>query len=494
MNHTPSAREDLIAQLPAEGPLFGAEAPSGFERMTAERFHALALWGLPQEFRRDCLPASFWSADAERLLAAAYQMTETSEAGLVVLARDAYGRFRPVGYQKSMPTIRAAEDAIRGNFGRSALALEPEFKPLEDQPPGTDLFAPIAGVKALNPAFRYLREGINQRAARELLVELARWAPDLDGNLARDFQTTGYSARVWELYLLFAFREMNFALAHAHQAPDFHLRRDGLEIFVEATTANAADPMQAGMGKGLPSGPPEDFWGFIEKEMPLKFGSPLHSKMQKRYWDLAHVQGRPLVLAVADFHAPASMIWSHTAIPVYLYGRSAYLGEDEAGNRRGEEKRIEGFPKGPARIVPFFEQPDTEHISAVLFSNAGTISKFNRMGARAGFGDRFVRLRRIGGWNDPHPDAYDPIPFDLDVESALYDENWADELGMYHNPRAHHPVADEAFPGIVHFRIEDGEAIWRGPARRVLFSHTRTVDLLGREIDREGLFGTSSSE
>lgn len=473
--------EEDYSQLPKHGPLFDADKPSGFSRMSPQRFLALASWGLHNEMRDETQPISFWSADNERLLALAFQSSETDKTGLAVISRDEQERYRPFAFQNIFPTVRAAEDAIRGNYGRSALELEANFEKLAGQPAGTDLFAPIQGVEVLHPAFRYLRDGVNQRAARELLRELSRWIPDLDGNLARDFQTTGYSARVWELYLSVAFREMNFSIHYEHAVPDFHLIKGDHTVFVEATTVNAQDPMAVAVGLGPPPGPPDDFWSYIEQEMPLKFGSPLHSKMKKRYWEKEHVKGHPLVLAIADFHDRASMTWSHTGLPIYLHGRSAHLEHDEEGAAIGTETRIPAFKKGEIEITPFFEQPDTEHISAILFSNAGTISKFNRMGVRAGFGDRFVRVRRIGGWNDPHPDAFEPISFDLDIESSLYEEAWSDELEMYHNPNALHPIEDELFPGIAHFRIEDGEAIWRGPSPRVLFSQTMTMDLLGRE-------------
>ncbi len=66
------------------------------------------------------------------------------------------------------------------------------------------------------------------------------------------FQTTGYSARISELYLSFAFREMGFRLRHEHQSPDYHLERGGMELFVEATTANAPDTRAATVGDGEP--------------------------------------------------------------------------------------------------------------------------------------------------------------------------------------------------------------------------------------------------
>ena len=281
----PMSRAELADRLARDGRLFDPDRQSGFERMSRERFEALALWGLPQDFRDECSPASFWSADGERVLAVVYLKGGPGRAGIAAIARDAEGRHRPFGHQRGLPTVRAAEDMLRGNMGRSALETEATFRPLLEQPRGTDLFAPIAGVdeQALHPGFRMLRDGVAQRGARELLTELSRWVPDMDGNLARDFQTTGYSARIWEIYLAFAFREMGFTLRHDHQSPDFHLESGGIELFVEATTANAPDTLASATGTGGPPPVPDDPWAFNEKEMPLKFGSPLHTKMGKRY-------------------------------------------------------------------------------------------------------------------------------------------------------------------------------------------------------------------
>jgi hypothetical protein len=471
---------ELLAQAPAGARVFGSETPSGFARMSNDRFWVLALWGLPADFLRSIAPLSFWSADEERLLAMIFAAKDFSDFGATLIARDKEGRYRPLAHKTGLPTRRAAEDAIQGKMGVSALTSEAEFKPLNDQPPGIDLFEDF-GVADLHPAFVYLRDGVTQTAARELLGELAKWTPDLDGNLVRDLQTTGYSARVWELYLRFAFRAIGLDIAHTYAAPDFWLRRGAAEVFVEAVTVNAPDPMSAALGSGPPPDPPADFWAFIEKDMPIKFGSPLHTKMQKRYWEQAHVAGKPFALAIADFHAPGSMVWSHTAVSIYLYGRSALVDVDEKGRKKGTEKLVAEFDKGGVTIVPFFDQPETEHVSAVIFSNAGTISKFNRMGVRAGFGDRFVRVMRRGGWHNPDPGAFDAIPFELDIESPHYSEAWEDELEMYHNPKAQHPIDEALFPTIAHFRIENGEAMWRGPEQRVLFSRTTTLDLLGRK-------------
>jgi hypothetical protein len=120
----------------------------------------------------------------------------------------------------------------------------------------------------------------------------------------------------------------------------------------------------------------------------------------------------------------------------------------------------------------FFAQEATRHVSAVLFSNAGTMSKFNRMGVLAGFGDPEVTLIRWGGINNPAPDAFESIPFKFNVEDPAYRERWADEIEIYHNPNAVVPLAEALFPQVVHFSLEDGELVWRGPPNRVLFSES----------------------
>jgi len=65
---------------------------------------------------------------------------------------------------------------------------------------------------------------------------------------------------------------------------------------------------------------PEEVMAEQENAMPIRFGSPLYSKLQKRYWDLPHVTGHPLVFAIADFHDDQSMLWSSTSLIDYLYG------------------------------------------------------------------------------------------------------------------------------------------------------------------------------
>ncbi|BCL59728.1 hypothetical protein DGMP_04210 [Desulfomarina profundi] len=52
----------------------------------------------------------------------------------------------------------------------------------------------------------------------------------------------------------------------------------------------------------------------------------------------------------------------------------------------------------------FFAQPGAENISAVLFTNSATITKFNRMGKLAGLGSKDVKLIRQGFMYNPDPE------------------------------------------------------------------------------------------
>ncbi len=133
--------------------------------------------------------------------------------------------------------------------------------------------------------------------------------------------------------------------------------------------------------------------------MPLKFGSPLYRKLTRspRYWDLEHARGKPFVIAIADFHDRHSMLWTFTGLVEYLYGARHDFEVDSEGQLVISPIKIETHKKG-LKDVPsgFFFLPEAENVSAVLFSSTGTMSKFNRMGRLAGFGDPSIRMFRYG--------------------------------------------------------------------------------------------------
>ena len=136
-------------------------------------------------------------------------------------------------------------------------------------------------------------------------------------------------------------------------------------------------------------------------------------------WKLPHVAGKPLVLAIQDFHQPRSMMWTYSGLPNYLYGYRYEPNRDECGNLVIKPIKIDRHIWG-ARSVPsgFFSLSGAEHISAVMFSNSGTISKFNRIGKLARFGDPNIRMIRTGEAVNLGQNAQQGVPFRREVNDA----------------------------------------------------------------------------
>jgi hypothetical protein len=443
-------------------------------QISKPRFDALATWSRAPGTRSTLMTKSYWSSDDQRVIGSVYHVEKPDCFGYILLRRASGGAFYAFENVGAFLTAREAEKDIALRL--KTLEREPEAPLLRPRgsATGIDLFQQIPKAK-LNQKYKHLRDSQNQSAARELLREIAHWVTDLDGNFVRDFQTTGYDSRIWELYLFCAFTELDFEFDRSSAVPDFRLKKGDAKLFVEAVTANPTGNVIDDMDGKLPKRP-ENFWHYLEHEMPQKYGSPLLSKMKKKYWSDKAVEGSPFAFAIADFHSPGSMTWSHTALSFYLYGMGVEVRNAPDGRRFGVEK-----PLGPHvvgnKIVPtnFFGQDAVRPVSAIIFSNAGTIAKFNRMGVLAGFGDSNVRLVREGGLYDYDPNALEPIPFAINVEDPEYNESWADELEVYHNPRALNPLPHEMIPGATHFFLEDNELMWHGPERRILFSNTRSI-------------------
>ena len=196
----------------------------------------------------------------------------------------------------------------------------------------------------------------------------------------------------------------------------------------------------------------------MEDVYPIRLGSALYSKLQKQYWKLPHVDGLPLVFAIQDFHEPQSLGASGASLWQYLYGIRARWYFDDAG-----ELRIEEYPVNEHReeekVVPsgFFSLPGAEHVSAVLFSNSGTVAKFNRMGYLAGYGrSHDIGMLRVGICYDHAPNTDKPKPFSYvvgDPDAPI--ENWAQGLTLYHNPNAVHPLRQDLLPFAYHFYDQD---------------------------------------
>lgn len=317
------------------------------------------------------------------------------------------------------------------------------------------IFEPQIPEEKFHPIFKRLWKEERFMAARKLISEIAYAHTDVDGHYIKEFQGDGFEARLWELYLYRYFYETGFLLDTAHPAPDYFLSKFDENIAVEAVTIGATTPEK--LDEILEKGEDE----LINNYMPIKYGSPLYSKLchkykGKHYWELDHVSGNPFIIAIHDYHFPAtfnhpgSMTYSAKALLQYLYGCCPQTnGVDVTWNKIEEhiweEKRI---PSG------FFFQPETENVSAILFANQATLSKFSRMAILAGIKGcpQIIQIERKRLINN-HLVITSELVSDQD-----YEETWSDGNIMFHNPRALHPVNSQLFSNISHiFYDEDND-------------------------------------
>ena len=122
----------------------------------------------------------------------------------------------------------------------------------------------------------------------------------------------------------------------------------------------------------------------------------------------------------------------------------------------------------------FFQLPNSENISAVIVNPQGTLVKFNRLGYVAGFGDRRVRMTRLGfRRHDGNQVDRGSLSFTDEVHAPGYTETWVEGMIVLHNPAARYPLDPGLLPGASHeFLQPDGQIMSLIPESPVLFSQT----------------------
>jgi len=367
-----------------------------------------------------------------------------------VLGRDEAGLFRAIDFNVSVPTrIRARKilkDRMRQHSGTGA----PTFPQGDVTREKNLLFTVRVPEKKLSGHFKILANTPHHQTARGIIREIGYALADVDGNFVEQFQTSAFNARLWELFIFAFLHEQRVLLDRDFNRPDFVGTKFGFDFCLEAATVNPS----AELSEPTPQ-TPEDVARLLPDFMPIKFGSPLFSKLQKlnnRYSALPHVRDKPFILAIADFHEESSMTWSSSALTTYLYGKRFTWRKDAKGKLRVRNIRVREH-RWKHKVIPsnFFGQPGSENVSAVLFANSATLSKFSRMGQLAGFGRKDVRMFRGGTYHDHDPDAPIPKRFYVEVTPKSYAESWTQGVTLFHNPNASYRIPPDVFLGVANY-------------------------------------------
>ena len=417
------------------------------------RFDALASYARHPSAPLFGMELAWLASDDERVVATLIVDTD-GEFSAQVLARDLKERYRWVAGTPFFSTPIEALAHLQQTVDKLLPRLGEERSQGDEVGKPTDFFTPIHPTDELNSDFVMLATIEGYSPARGIIEPMMRWYEDADGNFVEQFQTTGFDARIWELYLFAALSEAGYMLDRSHPAPDFVATGLGREFCVEATTVQPSIDHGQPVRSPTPT-TPEEYMAYTREYLPIRYAGPLTTKLKKRYWEQSHVADKPLLFAIQDFHEPMSMTWSRSGLPTYLYGYVHEAEHADDGTLTVASAKVKTHRWGTKEISSgFFDLPDAEHVSAVLFNSSGTIAKFNRMGVIAGFGAEAVVLVRHGTAINPDPNASEPDEF-LHVVNKEYVETWMKGMDVYHNPRALHPLDPAMLPRAVHHHLLD---------------------------------------
>lgn len=433
---------------------------------------------------------AWFEAYNKKILATISRDHIDGDYGFVILGRDKQKVFRAIDFcTKFYKTIDKATSHLKKKLAQYESDETMIYEQGDERNLPNEILTPQVDRKKLHSYFKIMIEQESYESARNLIKEVAYSYVDVDGNYIKDFQTTGFDSRLWELYLHVYLHNAGFKIDNNFQAPDYLISFFGDNLAIEAVTVNSSPSFDE-----MPPKSRKEVLLLNRDYMPIKFGSSLFSKLQKQYWEKDHVKGKPLILAIHDFPMPAtlnnlgSMVWSKDALSDYLYGYRMKITIDSDGNI---ERHVKNNGSGLEPILEeienhtwknktipsnFFSLPGSENISAVLFSNNATLTTFNRMGKLAGLGNSGIKMYRFANMYDPNPYATEPISKVLDVDSPDYEESWGDGLIMFHNPNAKIPVPKYLFDDISHmFFDNDKKMIYGNMQPFGVFSSVTTV-------------------
>lgn len=421
-------------------------------------------------------PVAAWGGEDGRSCGIVTRQAEVGGFNIIVMRR----RLDAVWTIKRRATGFASIEA-------AATAMEPDFAenlPPEPLPPGTSMRPSLfdTGNREPSDVFRLLATP-SRRPAAWAFNQLYLALPKPDRNWVSDCQTNNFHTRLWEAQLLASLREQGLLVEQPFESPDFRIEnRLGDEAWIEAVTANPAEPynhVNAPLAD-LPSDQEEIFFGAAA----LRFAKTIGNKLARRYDQLPHVAGKAFILAIADFHASGSMMWSREGLIAYLTGAGATIAEVD-GQLQAVPVPAEtllGPTQFPAGLFTDNRHPE---LSAIIFSNACSLAKLNRVPISGGGAPKGYRYTRMGQFFDRAPGAFKGIPFCFDVDTDEYRalwphgyEPWTAEMEVFHNPFATHSVSFDLLPEAQHWFLENGE--WRCTSvyeKSILWSQTQITDV-----------------
>jgi len=329
--------------------------------------------------------------------------------------------------------------------------------------PTQKLFDPIVSHDKQNLNFKRLLLHPACQPAKAMIENIFNEYKDVDGNFIEQFQSTGFHSRLWELFLFKCITVSGYKVIRSHVSPDYELKADGEEFFIEAVTSNPTDndAVIENLIRIMETSRAKEEIDKAQSEIishyVIKIASALYSKLQKEYWKLEWVGNKPLLLAIQAVHHKYATFFPDYKMITYLYGKEILSIQQEDKSIKYEYKNIEYHEyELSGKKIPsgFFNLPSCENISAVIFANTGDEKKYLRMGIQDGFSNGKVKAIRSGAVVNPNSEL--PNEFTYQVGDGSYTERWLDGVTVFHNPNARFPLSRASLKGSRHFWLENG--------------------------------------
>jgi hypothetical protein len=297
-------------------------------------------------------------------------------------------------------------------------------------------FAPLVLPERLHPQFVDLCRSPCHGEARALITDLMNRMGDPNGKLVRHFQGDAFHSRLFELACFAYLKEAGLTIDRSHPQPDFLASSKNVSLALEAVTANPPGPQSADISLRLMrelSG--AEVFEKVAQEFPRRINNTLLRKLAHNYHELPQCKGKPLVFMVAPFFEAGAVFYTDDAL-VHLFF---------------------GAPDGISEIEPFFDRPEAEPVSAVLYCNQFTVPRFLRLstdftakGAPTISRHGTCYLAQANG-------DYALKDFRYRLGAAgVPRETWADGVTIFENPNARLPLPCSALPASSLVCIRDG--------------------------------------
>lgn len=432
-------------------------------RLSKERFEAFIAYTRHPNVLLISNELGYWADSNERVLGLLSFDLIDKDFSVVILARDEKRKFRAIDIEASIENMNQAKEKLFNKIKEWATKPDSDYWQGGDEPTGIDLFQILPDVdeSRLHPSYKALRNLEGYSPARGIIAEIMPHYIDIDKNqFVKQFQTDGFDQRLWELYLFCFFNEELFIRNTQYNRPDFFLNKYGEHIGIEAVTLGPV----ANRENVPDTNNSEAFTGYIRK----KFERSLKRKLdhQSPYWDETHMENIPLIFAMADFHfgaeikeglkdvEPPSLALSKNGLIECLYGYKINTQDDNQELIPIEDD----LAIRQNRTYGFFNETNAEKVSAVVYTNVGTIAKFNRMGKIAGFGSDNVNILQMAEIYNPSSTNEHSYKM-RKILPNMHEEFWGDGINIFHNPKAERPLVAELFPNAVHYYLEDAQIV-----------------------------------